>query len=218
LQGNPFREPKVEKKGGKTPVRGKATSTNTSNKGGDSHTRNLSQVPNGGNITISTKHRNGVKNKSLSGDKEISKGSRIHLKGVFPSIQRRGQRKEIVRETENLSVLGLKRRGNSIHREIGGDLRENTIEQIHPEQAKWFNPTFIIPQPHQKWRKILDASALNKEIQTIHFKMNGTDQVRDLIRKEDQATSLVLKSAFHNLTVYPPHRRYLAFEAMWKVY
>ncbi|KAA6369729.1 MAG: hypothetical protein EZS28_034742, partial [Streblomastix strix] len=30
LQGNPIREPKVEKKGGKTPVRGKATSTNTS--------------------------------------------------------------------------------------------------------------------------------------------------------------------------------------------
>ncbi|KAA6394109.1 MAG: hypothetical protein EZS28_010367 [Streblomastix strix] len=30
LQGNPVREPKVEKKGGRTPVRGKATSTNTS--------------------------------------------------------------------------------------------------------------------------------------------------------------------------------------------
>ncbi|KAA6343684.1 MAG: hypothetical protein EZS28_052292 [Streblomastix strix] len=29
LQGNPIHEPKVEKKGGKTPVRGKATSTNT---------------------------------------------------------------------------------------------------------------------------------------------------------------------------------------------
>ncbi|KAA6370918.1 MAG: hypothetical protein EZS28_033555 [Streblomastix strix] len=30
LQGNPVREPKVEKKGGKTPVGSKATSTNTS--------------------------------------------------------------------------------------------------------------------------------------------------------------------------------------------
>ncbi|KAA6353268.1 MAG: putative reverse transcriptase, partial [Streblomastix strix] len=98
------------------------------------------------------------------------------------------------------------------------ELRENIIEQIHPEQAKWFNPTFIIPKPHQKLRKILDASALNKEIQTIHFKMNGTDQVRDLIRKEDWATSLDLKSAFHHLIVYPPHRPYLAFEAMGKVY
>ncbi|KAA6354054.1 MAG: hypothetical protein EZS28_050419, partial [Streblomastix strix] len=63
-----------------------------------------------------------------------------------------------------------------------------------------FNPTFILPKPHQKWRKNLDASALNQEIQTIHFKMNGTDQVRDLISKGDWATSLDLKSAFHHLT------------------
>ncbi|KAA6393727.1 MAG: putative reverse transcriptase [Streblomastix strix] len=98
------------------------------------------------------------------------------------------------------------------------ELREKIIEQIHSEQAKWFNPTFIIPKPHQKWRKILDASALIKEIQTIHFKMNGTDQVRDLIRKGDWASSIDLKSVFHHLIVYPPHRPYLAFEAMGKVY
>ncbi|KAA6356054.1 MAG: hypothetical protein EZS28_048419, partial [Streblomastix strix] len=48
--------------------------------------------------------------------------------------------------------------------------------------------------------------------------MNGTDQVRDLIRKGDWATSLDLKSAFHHLIVYPSHRPYLAFEAMGKVY
>ncbi|KAA6379381.1 MAG: hypothetical protein EZS28_025093 [Streblomastix strix] len=35
----------------------------------------------------------------------------------------REQRKEIVREAENLSVLGLKRRENSIHREIGGRIK-----------------------------------------------------------------------------------------------
>ncbi|KAA6388977.1 MAG: hypothetical protein EZS28_015496 [Streblomastix strix] len=50
---------------------------------------------------------------------ETDKGSGIYTKGVFPSIQERGQRKDIVREAENLSVLGLRRRGNSIHREIG---------------------------------------------------------------------------------------------------
>ncbi|KAA6387833.1 MAG: putative Transposon Ty3-G Gag-Pol polyprotein [Streblomastix strix] len=50
------------------------------------------------------------------------------------------------------------------------------------------------------------------------FKMNGIDQVRDLIRNGDWATNLDLKSAFHHLIVYPPHRPYLAFEAMGKVY
>ncbi|KAA6359251.1 MAG: putative reverse transcriptase, partial [Streblomastix strix] len=98
------------------------------------------------------------------------------------------------------------------------ELRENIIEQIHPEQAKWFNPTFIIPKPHWKWRKILDANSFNKEIQMILFRMIGTGEVRDLLRKGDWATSLDLKSAFHHLIVYPPRRPYLAFEAMGKVY
>ncbi|KAA6393744.1 MAG: hypothetical protein EZS28_010734 [Streblomastix strix] len=50
---------------------------------------------------------------------EISKRSGIHSIGVFLSIQKRGQREKIVRETEDLFVLGLKRKGNSIHRKIG---------------------------------------------------------------------------------------------------
>ncbi|KAA6382216.1 MAG: hypothetical protein EZS28_022259 [Streblomastix strix] len=85
------------------------------------------------------------------------------------------------------------------------ELREDIIVEIHPELDKWFNPTFIIPKPHGKWRKILEASSLNNEIQTIHFKMNGTDQVRNLIRKGDCATSLDLKSAFQLQIIYPPH-------------
>ncbi|KAA6377411.1 MAG: hypothetical protein EZS28_027062 [Streblomastix strix] len=98
------------------------------------------------------------------------------------------------------------------------DQRENIIEEIHPRYVNWFNSTFIIPKPHQKQRKILGASSQNKEIQTNHFKIYGTDQVKDLIGKGDWTRSLDQKSAFHHLIVYPPHRPYLAFEAMGKVY
>ncbi|KAA6402572.1 MAG: hypothetical protein EZS28_001902 [Streblomastix strix] len=97
------------------------------------------------------------------------------------------------------------------------EFRENIIQQIYPDLVKWFNPTFIIPKLHQKWKKILDANSLNEEIQTIRFKMKGTDLMRDVIRKEDWATSLDLKSAFNHLIVYPPHGPYLTFEAMGKI-
>ncbi|KAA6400294.1 MAG: hypothetical protein EZS28_004181 [Streblomastix strix] len=103
-----------------------------------------------GNIATSTRHENGGKNNSLSGEMETGKRSGIHSKS--------------------------------------------------------------------KWRKILDVSSMNKEIQMIHFKMNGTDQVRDLIRKGEWATNLDLKSAFHHIIVFPPHRPYLTFETIGKVY
>ncbi|KAA6353608.1 MAG: hypothetical protein EZS28_050865, partial [Streblomastix strix] len=96
-------------------------------------------------------------------------------------------------------------------------LRENIIRQILLEQFKQINLIITILMSHEKWRKILDESSLNKQIQTIHFKPNGTGKVIDLIMKGDWATSLDLKSAFHHLIIYPPRRPYLAFEPMGKV-
>ncbi|KAA6361623.1 MAG: hypothetical protein EZS28_042849, partial [Streblomastix strix] len=54
---------------------------------------------------------------------QFDKLSGIYSKTGFPTIQKREQREEIVRVTEDLSVLGLKRRGNSIRRETAGRIR-----------------------------------------------------------------------------------------------
>ncbi|KAA6371316.1 MAG: putative reverse transcriptase [Streblomastix strix] len=149
---------------------------------------------------------------------KLVKGVEFIQKGFFLLFKSEDSEKILQEKLRTCPFSGSREEEIAYTVKLEEEFRENIIEQIHPEQAKWFNPTFIIPKPHQKWRKILDASALNKEIQTIHFKMNGTDQVRDLIRKGDCATSLDLKSAFDHLIVYPQHRPYLAFEAVGKVY
>ncbi|KAA6384268.1 MAG: putative Transposon Ty3-G Gag-Pol polyprotein [Streblomastix strix] len=92
------------------------------------------------------------------------------------------------------------------------ELQNGIIEEIPKEQVKWQNPTFLVPKPSGEWRKILDASLLNEEIQLLHFQMNGVEQVRYLLIPNDWTVTLDLKSAFHHLIVYPPHRVYLAFE------
>ncbi|KAA6362130.1 MAG: hypothetical protein EZS28_042343 [Streblomastix strix] len=51
----------------------------------------------------------------------------------------------------------------------------------------------------------------------IQFMVNGTDQVKDLIKKGEWTTCLDQKSAFHLPIADPPHRPYLASEAMGKV-
>ncbi|KAA6379280.1 MAG: hypothetical protein EZS28_025195 [Streblomastix strix] len=63
------------------------------------------------------------KTNSLSGRMQFGKLSGIYSKTGFAIIQKRGHRKKIVKETENLSVLGLKRRGNSTHRETAGRIK-----------------------------------------------------------------------------------------------
>ncbi|KAA6399998.1 MAG: putative Transposon Ty3-G Gag-Pol polyprotein [Streblomastix strix] len=91
-------------------------------------------------------------------------------------------------------------------------LQQKMAQQIPKEQDKWWNLTFLVPKPSEELRQILDASLLNQEIQSLHFQINGVQQVQYLLFPNDQAVTLDLKSAFHHLIVYYPHRAYLAFE------
>ncbi|KAA6403167.1 MAG: hypothetical protein EZS28_001293 [Streblomastix strix] len=183
-----------------------------------SYPGNHSQDNNGGNITKSTKHGNGAKNNSLSWDVDTSKRSGIHKKGFFLLFKSEDSEKRLQERVRICPFSGSREEEIVQTEKLEEELRKNIKEQMHPEQAKWFNKISKILMLHEKWREILDANSLNKEIQKTPIKMNGTNQVRDLIRKGDWATSLDLKSAFHHLIIYPPHRPYLAFEAIRKVY
>ncbi|KAA6365666.1 MAG: putative reverse transcriptase, partial [Streblomastix strix] len=91
------------------------------------------------------------------------------------------------------------------------ELEEGIVISIQQDQVKWWNHTFLINKPNGTWRKILDASKLNKEIEKLHFKMHGLEEVQNLANQMDYATSLDLKSAFHHITVSPNSIPYLAF-------
>ncbi|KAA6373101.1 MAG: putative Transposon Ty3-G Gag-Pol polyprotein [Streblomastix strix] len=90
-------------------------------------------------------------------------------------------------------------------------LEEGIVIPIQQDQVKWWNHTFLIKKPNGTWSKILDASKLNKEIEKLHFKMHGLEEVQYLANQLDYATSLDLKSAFHHITVSPNSIPYLAF-------
>ncbi|KAA6387026.1 MAG: hypothetical protein EZS28_017448 [Streblomastix strix] len=91
------------------------------------------------------------------------------------------------------------------------ELEEGIVIPIQQSQLKWWNHTFLIKKPNGTWRKILDASKLNKEIEKLHFKMHGLEKVQILANQMDQITSLDLKSAFHHISVSPNSIPYLAF-------
>ncbi|KAA6358190.1 MAG: hypothetical protein EZS28_046282, partial [Streblomastix strix] len=80
------------------------------------------------------------------------------------------------------------------------EFEEGIVIPIQQDQVKWWNHTFLIKKPNGTWRKILDASKLNKEIEKLHFKMHGLEEVQYLANQMDYATFLDLKSAFHHIT------------------
>ncbi|KAA6386052.1 MAG: hypothetical protein EZS28_018418, partial [Streblomastix strix] len=70
----------------------------------------------------------------------------------------------------------------------------------------------MIKKANGKWRKILDAKALNKENADFHFKILDSNELQQTIRLGDWGTSLDLSSAFHHLIVQIESQPYLAFE------
>ncbi|KAA6360230.1 MAG: hypothetical protein EZS28_044244 [Streblomastix strix] len=65
---------------------------------------------------------------------------------------------------------------------------------------------------NEKWRKIWDVRAMNKEIEDFDFKMYDSNEVKQTIRIVDWSTSLDLTSTFHHLIVQAESQPYLAFE------
>ncbi|KAA6364247.1 MAG: hypothetical protein EZS28_040226 [Streblomastix strix] len=92
------------------------------------------------------------------------------------------------------------------------EMKENIVIPIKKEQIKWYSPTFMIKKANGKWRKILDAKALNKQIADFHFKMHDSIEVKQTIRFGDGSTSRDLTSAFHHLIVQTELQPYLDFE------
>ncbi|KAA6341195.1 MAG: hypothetical protein EZS28_052474 [Streblomastix strix] len=62
------------------------------------------------------------------------------------------------------------------------ELKENIVIPIKKEKIKWYNLTFMIKKANGKWRKIMDAKALNKQIADFHFKMHHSIEVKQTIR------------------------------------
>ncbi|KAA6377614.1 MAG: putative reverse transcriptase [Streblomastix strix] len=110
-----------------------------------------------------------------------------------------------------IPIRGTQEEKRAYQEMLKEELEEGIVIPIQQDQVKWCNHTFLIKKPNGTWRKILDASKLNKEIEKLHYKMHGLEEVQYLANQMDYVTSLDLKSAFHHNTVSPNSIPQLAF-------
>ena len=75
----------------------------------------------------------------------------------------------------------------------------------------FFNRLFIVPKPNQKWRPILDLSALNKFLSVKTFKMETPETIRLSLQQGEWVTSLDFSDAYFHIPVHVTSRKYLRF-------
>ena len=82
----------------------------------------------------------------------------------------------------------------------------------------FFNRLFIVPKPNQKWRPVLDLSALNKFLSVKTFKMETPETIRISLQQGEWVTSLDFSDAYFHIPVYVNSRKYLRFHVQNQSY
>ncbi|KAA6403687.1 MAG: putative Transposon Ty3-G Gag-Pol polyprotein [Streblomastix strix] len=142
--------------------------------------------------------------------KQIGKGEFLNT-GFYLRFKDQNSQQRLEENKMIIPFRGTQEEMKAYQEMLKEELEEGIVIPIQQDQVKWWNHTFLIKKPNGTWRKILDASKLNKEIEKLHFKMHGLEDVQYLANQMDYATSLDLKSAFHHITVSPNSISYLAF-------
>ncbi|KAA6404258.1 MAG: hypothetical protein EZS28_000216 [Streblomastix strix] len=109
----------------------------------------------------------------------------------------------------------LKIKGNPIQEQeyqnqLNEELKNGIIKETNSMQV--YNPTFIVPRKDGRLRKILDCRRINFFTKHVHFKMDGSEQFRQIHQQSDYATMLDIKDVFHHIHVQPNLQQFLGFK------
>ena len=70
-------------------------------------------------------------------------------------------------------------------------LQKEAVEMVRVRTSlAFFHRLFIVPKPNQKWRPVLDLSALNKFLSVKTFKMETPETIRISLQQGEWVTSL----------------------------
>ncbi|KAA6402468.1 MAG: putative reverse transcriptase [Streblomastix strix] len=94
-------------------------------------------------------------------------------------------------------------------RQLEKETKEGIV--IQTDQIRIINPTFLVPKPGNKWRKILDCRQINAVMNLIQFKIEGSKLIKQILEKQDFATTLDLEEAFHHIKISSDLLTYFGF-------
>ena len=93
--------------------------------------------------------------------------------------------------------------------EIEKLLEMDVIQNMDPTESCFVSNLFLVPKKSGDLRPVIDLRKLNQHIRYAHFKMEGIELVKSLVRREDYMISIDLTQAFYHVPVSSYHRKVL---------
>ena len=102
----------------------------------------------------------------------------------------------------------------TVDKEICKLLRKKVIVETSRCEGDFVSPVFTRPKKDGNRRMILNLKQLNSFVVYQHFKMEGLDNVLNLMKPNVWMASVDLKDAFFSIPVHPEYQKYFKF--YWK--
>ena len=93
-------------------------------------------------------------------------------------------------------------------------IQKEAVVVVDPVADQFISSTFAVPKKDGFQRPVVNLKRLNTFVLKAHFKMEGIQMVKELLRKDDWMVSIDLKNAYLSVPVASDHRKYLRFK--WK--
>ncbi len=90
-------------------------------------------------------------------------------------------------------------------------LQKGAVVQVEQARGGFYSTLFLVPKKDGRQRPVINLKALNQYVQTYHFKMEGLQTLKDLIKPGDWLAKMDLKDAYFVIPIDPSHRKYLWF-------
>ena len=91
-------------------------------------------------------------------------------------------------------------------------LSKNTIERVENVKCLGFySRLFLVSNPQQRWRPVIDLSRLNTVLLVEMFKMETPESIRTSLIPGEWVSSIDLSDAYRFLPVHPNSTKYLRF-------
>ena len=104
------------------------------------------------------------------------------------------------------------RRNSYLQEALHSLLQKRAVEKVRVQSSLGFyNRLFIVPKPNQKWRPILDLSALNRFLKVKTFKMETPESILLSLQPGEWVTSLDFRDAYFHISISPNSRKFLRF-------
>ena len=98
-------------------------------------------------------------------------------------------------------------------------INKNAVEPVQNQNSLGFyNRLFLVPKPNNRWRPILDLSALNTFLNTESFKMETPETIRTSLQAGEWVTSIDFRDAYSHIPIHSQSRKYMRFHIQGRSY